>query len=74
MNISSVGKLCRRANRYATNIIIRPPITPGRIPATKSSTTELPDMTPYRIIGIEGGMMTAKVAEDDVTAAAKGLE
>jgi hypothetical protein len=31
-------------------------------------------MTPYRIIGIEGGIMTAKVAEDDVTAAAKELE
>ena len=51
----------------------RPPSTPGTIPATKSSTTELPDITPYRIMGIDGGMMTAKVADDDVTAAAKGV-
>jgi hypothetical protein len=30
-------------------------------------------MTPYRIMGIEGGMMTARVAEDDVTAAANAV-
>jgi hypothetical protein len=28
-------------------------------------------MTAYRIIGIEGGMITARVADDEVTAAAK---
>ena len=42
------------------------------MPATNSCTTELSDMTPYRIIGIEGGMITARVAEEEVTAAAKG--
>ena len=41
------------------------------MPATKSWTTELSDMTAYRIMGIDGGMMMAMVAEDDVTAAAK---
>ena len=30
-------------------------------------------MTPYRIMGMDGGMMTASVAEEDVTAAAKGV-
>ncbi len=30
-------------------------------------------MTPYRIMGMDGGMMTASVADDDVTAAANGV-
>ena len=50
-----------------------PPKTPGMIPATKSWTTELSDMTAYRIMGIDGGMMMAMVAEDEVTAAANPL-
>ena len=58
---------------YATPIIIRPPRTPGMTPATNNSTTELPDMTAYRIIGIDGGMITARVADDEQTAAANGV-
>src|SRR5210317_743719 len=50
-----------------------PPRTPGMIPATKSWTTELSDMTAYRIMGIDGGMMMAMVAEEEVTAAANPL-
>ena len=44
------------------------------MPATNSFTIELPDITPYRIIGIEGGMMMARLAEEDVTAAVKARE
>ena len=49
------------------------PMMPGTMPATKSCTTELPDITAYRIIGIEGGMMIASEAEDEVIAAANSL-
>ena len=55
-------------------IINTPPIKPGTIPATNSSITELPDITAYRIIGIDGGMITARVADDEVTAAANSRE
>src|SRR3954468_567925 len=51
-----------------------PPMIPGTIPATNSCTTEVPAITAYRIIGIEGGMITASVAEDDMTAQANSLE
>ena len=47
---------------------------PGRIPATNSSTTDAPDITPYRIMGMDGGMITARVADDEVTAAANSRE
>ena len=40
------------------------------MPATKSCTIEVPESAPYRIIGIEGGMMMASEAEDEVIAAA----
>jgi len=50
-----------------------PPRTPGIIPATNSCTTELSDITAYKIMGIEGGMIMAMVAEEDVTAAANPL-
>ena len=49
-----------------------PPSTPGTIPATNNCTTELSDITAYRIIGIEGGIMIAMDAEDEVIAAANG--
>ena len=42
------------------------------MPATKSWTTDVSAITAYRIIGIEGGMITASVADDDITAAASG--
>ena len=42
------------------------------MPATKSWTTEVSAITAYRIIGIDGGMITASVAADDITAAASG--
>ena len=45
---------------------------PGTMPATKSCTTEVSAITAYRIIGIDGGMITASVAADDMTAAANG--
>ena len=43
------------------------------MPATKICTTEVSAITAYRIIGIDGGMMTASVAADDIIAAANGL-
>ena len=45
---------------------------PGTMPATNSCTTEVSAITAYRIIGIDGGMITASVAADDITAAANG--
>ena len=39
---------------------------PGTMPATNSCTTEVSAITAYRIIGIDGGMMTASVAADDI--------
>ena len=42
------------------------------IPATNIFTTEVPAMTAYKIIGIEGGMMIASVAAEDIIAAASG--
>ena len=42
------------------------------MPATNIWTTEVPAMTAYRIIGIDGGMMIASVAVDEVTAAVNG--
>ncbi len=42
------------------------------MPATKSWTTEVSAITAYRIIGIDGGMITASVAADDIAAAASG--
>ena len=42
------------------------------MPATNSCTTEVSAITAYRIIGIDGGMMTASVVADDITAAASG--
>ncbi|MNW17400.1 hypothetical protein D3C71_2165780 [compost metagenome] len=50
-----------------------PPRMPGTMPATKICTTEASAITAYRIMGIEGGMMMASVAEDDVTAAANSF-
>ncbi len=50
------------------------PSRPGTIPATNSFTTEVCAMTAYRIIGIEGGMMMARLADDDIVAAATSLE
>ena len=44
------------------------------IPATKSWVIEASVSAPYRIIGIDGGMMTASEAEEEVTAAAKVAE
>jgi len=49
-------------------------MTPGMMPATNSFTADSCAMAAYRIIGIEGGMMIARLAEDDVTAAANSLE
>ena len=43
------------------------------MPATKMRTTDVSAITAYRIIGIEGGMMTASVADDDITAAANSF-
>ena len=48
----------------------KPPMMPGTMPATNSCTTDVSAITAYRIIGIDGGMMTASVAADDITAAA----
>ena len=42
------------------------------MPATKSCTTEVPAITAYRIIGIDGGMMIASEAVEEVTAAVNG--
>jgi hypothetical protein len=43
------------------------------MPATNNCTTEVSAITAYRIIGIEGGMITASVAAEDITAAASAL-
>src|SRR3970282_3058882 len=51
---------------------MRPTIRPGTMPATNNCTTEVPAITAYRIIGIEGGMMIAIDADEEVTAAVKG--
>ena len=50
----------------------RPPTTPGTMPATNSLTTEESDMAPYRIIGIDGGMMMASDAAEELTEAENG--
>ena len=42
------------------------------MPATNICTTDVPAMTAYRIIGIDGGMMIASVAVEEVTAAVNG--
>lgn len=42
------------------------------MPATNICTTEVPAITAYRIIGIDGGMMIASDADDDVMAAVNG--
>src|SRR3954469_4323168 len=47
-----------------------PPMIPGTMPATNSCTTDVSAITAYRIIGIDGGMITASVAADDIDAAA----
>ena len=47
---------------------------PGTMPATKSFNTDTSAIAPYRIIGIDGGIMIASEAEDDVIAAAKVRE
>ena len=50
----------------------KPPNKPGTMPATNSCVTDDSDITAYKIIGIDGGIMMANDAEDDVTAAANG--
>ena len=50
----------------------KPPSTPGTMPATNICTTEVSAITAYRIMGIEGGMITASVAAEDMIAAASG--
>ena len=50
-----------------------PHSTPGMMPATNNCTTEVSAITAYRIIGIEGGMITASVADDEVMAAANSF-
>ena len=60
--------------RCAANIISAAPMTPGIMPATNNSTTEAPAITAYRIMGIDGGIITARVEADEVTAAAKSAE
>src|SRR5918992_509390 len=47
----------------------KPAMRPGTIPAMNIWTTEVSAMTAYRIIGIEGGMMIASEALEEVTAA-----
>src|SRR5689334_17467741 len=74
LNFSSTGKLYTRAKRYAMTIINRPPRTPGTTPPTNSLTTDVSAIAAYRIIGIDGGMITASVAEEDSTAAENSLE
>ena len=49
-------------------------MTPGTMPATNSCTTEVSAITAYSTMGIEGGMMTARVAEEDMIAAANSFE
>ena len=44
------------------------------MPATNSLTTEVCAITAYSTIGIEGGMMMARLAADDMVAAATSLE
>ena len=44
---------------------------PGTTPAMKSLTMDAPVMAPKRIMGMDGGMMIAIVADEDKTAAAK---
>ena len=70
---ASAGNPRRTAMRYAAAIRSNPPSSPGMMPATNNSTTDAPAITAYRIIGIEGGMITARVDADDVTAAANSF-
>ncbi len=51
----------------------KPAMMPGTMPATKILTTEVSAITAYRIIGIDGGMITASVADEDITAAANSF-
>ena len=54
-----------------TNSISAPPISrPGPTPAMKSSPIETSAATPYRIIGIDGGMITPSSALVACSAAA----
>src|SRR6266542_1203143 len=50
------------------------PMIPGMMPATNNLTTEVCAITAYRIIGIDGGMMMARLAADEVVAAANSAE
>ena len=43
-------------------------------PATNIFTTDSSAMAAYRIIGIDGGMMMARLADEDEIAAANSLE
>ncbi len=70
--ISSTGQLFFTAYQWHSPIMVMPAISPGTRPATNSCTTEAPAMTAYRIIGIDGGMMIASEAVDEVTAAVNG--
>ena len=47
------------------------PSRPGTNPATNNCSTLVFADTAYRIIGIDGGMMMASDADDEVTAAEK---
>jgi hypothetical protein len=65
------GEAALAGEEVAVVMIARPERTPGRRPAMKSFTMDAPVIAPKRIMGMEGGMMIAIVAEAESTAAAK---
>ena len=62
----------RRASARLTSMMKAPASTPGTNPARKSRAMEAPVTAPKRIIGMDGGMRIAMVADAESTAAAKG--
>ena len=50
------------------------PNNPGIIPATNNCSTDVPADVAYKIIGMDGGIIMAKEADEEVTAAANGAE